>query len=48
MKFGSVTNPGEIDFTLPADHPDTSTVLGIRVPKLSAPMWDALNGTGRI
>lgn len=28
MKFGSVTNPGEIDFTLPADHPDTLTVLG--------------------
>ena len=27
MKFGSVTNPEEIDFTLPQDHPDTSTVL---------------------
>src|SRR5690606_12296642 len=27
MKFGSVENPGEIDFSLPADHPDTARVL---------------------
>ena len=27
MKFGSVENPGEIDFTLPQDHPDTTKVL---------------------
>lgn len=27
MKFGSVDNPGEVDFTLPADHPDTVRVL---------------------
>jgi uncharacterized protein YecE (DUF72 family) len=27
MKFGNVDNPGEIDFTLPADHPDTAKVL---------------------
>lgn len=27
MKFGSVSNPEEIDFTLPADHPDTFKVL---------------------
>ncbi|WP_353777576.1 DUF72 domain-containing protein [Winogradskyella sp. 3972H.M.0a.05] len=27
MKFGSVDNPEEIDFTLPADHPDTKRVL---------------------
>src|SRR3546814_21153037 len=27
MKFGSVDNPGEIDFTLPGDHPDTTRVL---------------------
>lgn len=27
MKFGSVNNPGEIDFSLPEDHPDTSKVL---------------------
>ena len=27
MKFGQVDNPGKIDFTIPADHPDTATVL---------------------
>lgn len=27
MKFGQVENPEEIDFTLPADHPDTARVL---------------------
>lgn len=27
MKFGQVDNPAAIDFTLPADHPDTSQVL---------------------
>lgn len=27
MKFGSVENPQEIDFTLPADHKDTAAVL---------------------
>ena len=27
MKFGSVNNPDEIDFSLPADHPDTSRLL---------------------
>lgn len=27
MKFGSVNNPEEIDFTLPPDHPDTLKIL---------------------
>lgn len=27
MKFGQVDNPGEVDFTLPPDHPDTARVL---------------------
>jgi len=27
MKFGKVDNPGEIDFTLPKDHPDTLNVF---------------------
>ncbi|XLS27470.1 DUF72 domain-containing protein [Flavobacteriaceae bacterium M23B6Z8] len=27
MKFGTVDNPEQIDFTLPEDHPDTSVVL---------------------
>jgi uncharacterized protein YecE (DUF72 family) len=27
MKFGQVDNPEEIDFTIPADHPDTKHVL---------------------
>lgn len=27
MKFGSVDNPGEIDFTLPSDHTDTFSIL---------------------
>ena len=27
MKFGQVSNPEEIDFTIPDDHPDTKSVL---------------------
>ncbi|GAL77716.1 uncharacterized conserved protein [Algibacter lectus] len=27
MKFGSVTNPDTIDFTLPQDHIDTKRIL---------------------
>lgn len=27
MKFGQIENPGEVDFTLPQDHPDTRTNL---------------------
>jgi uncharacterized protein YecE (DUF72 family) len=27
MKFGQVTNPEEVDFTIPKDHPDTKKVL---------------------
>lgn len=27
MKFGSVEDPSKVDFTLPADHPDTAVVL---------------------
>ncbi|MGJ7031557.1 DUF72 domain-containing protein [Niabella hirudinis] len=27
MKFGQVSNPGSIDFTLPDDHPDTTRIL---------------------
>ena len=27
MKFGQVENPDEIDFSIPADHPDTARVL---------------------
>lgn len=27
MKFGSVANPGDMDFSLPKDHPDTSKTL---------------------
>ena len=27
MKFGSVENPEEVDFTLPADHPSTQSAL---------------------
>ena len=27
MKFGQVENPDEVDFTIPADHPDTTRVL---------------------
>ncbi|REA62340.1 DUF72 domain-containing protein [Dyadobacter luteus] len=30
MKFGKVDNPEDIDFTLPADHADTSKVLGTK------------------
>ena len=29
MKFGSVTNPEDIDFTLPEDHKDTKRVLNL-------------------
>jgi uncharacterized protein YecE (DUF72 family) len=29
MKFGSVNNPQDIDFTLPKDHPDTKRVLNL-------------------
>lgn len=32
MKFGQVDNPEEIDFTIPADHPDTKRVLGKSKP----------------
>lgn len=34
MKFGQVDNPGEIDFSLPADHPDTARVLNAQKNKL--------------
>jgi uncharacterized protein YecE (DUF72 family) len=27
MKFGQVDNPASVDFTIPADHPDTANVL---------------------
>jgi len=27
MKFGQVENPGEVDFTIPPDHPDTKRML---------------------
>ncbi|HET8839182.1 MAG TPA: DUF72 domain-containing protein, partial [Flavobacteriaceae bacterium] len=33
MKFGKVENPGEIDFTLPADHPQTKKVLSQFAPR---------------
>jgi len=33
MKFGSVTNPEIIDFTLPPDHTDTARVLGDKKQK---------------
>ena len=33
MKFGSVDNPSEIDFTLPTDHPDTLKVLQRKASK---------------
>lgn len=36
MKFGSVANPEEIDFSLPEDHPDTARVL--KAFKLDQPM----------
>lgn len=32
MKFGKVDNPGEIDFTLPKDHPDTLRVFQNEAP----------------
>ncbi|MBO9594545.1 MAG: DUF72 domain-containing protein [Niabella sp.] len=28
MKFGQVSNPGAVDFTLPKDHPEAASVLG--------------------
>lgn len=34
MKFGSVSNPEEIDLTLPPDHPDTLKILSNRNGKL--------------
>jgi len=38
MQFGKVTNPGDIDFTLPPDHPGTKKLLSkfdkIEVPNL--------------
>ncbi|REE25838.1 uncharacterized protein YecE (DUF72 family) [Winogradskyella pacifica] len=33
MKFGSVDNPGDIDFTLPADHSETLKVLQKKPPE---------------
>ena len=33
MKFGQVPNPEEIDFTIPADHADTTRVLEKSMPK---------------
>lgn len=33
MKFGKVDNPGEVDFSLPADHPDTERVLSAHKSK---------------
>lgn len=33
MKFGKVSNPEEIDFTLPKDHPDTKRVLHLHTGK---------------
>lgn len=30
MKFGNTDNPGDIDFTLPADHPDTQKLLAAK------------------
>jgi uncharacterized protein YecE (DUF72 family) len=33
MKFGQVENPGEIDFTIPPDHPETAKVLKARTSK---------------
>lgn len=39
MKFGSVDNPGQIEFSLPKDHPDTGRILdqkgGSETPALS-------------
>ncbi len=37
MKFGKVDNPEEIDFTLPADHPETSRVLKEKGAKSAKP-----------
>jgi uncharacterized protein YecE (DUF72 family) len=33
MEFGQVDNPSEIDFTIPADHPDTAQMLKAQTPK---------------
>lgn len=33
MKFGHVDNPGEIDLTIPPDHPDTAKVLKAQLSK---------------
>ncbi|MBO6524680.1 MAG: DUF72 domain-containing protein [Balneolaceae bacterium] len=33
MKFGSVANPENIDFTLPSDHPDTLKILNLGNPE---------------
>lgn len=32
MKFGSAADPSEVDFTLPATHPDTLALLGTHKP----------------
>jgi len=33
MKFGQVDNPGEIDFTIPPDHPNTAKILKVESSK---------------
>jgi uncharacterized protein YecE (DUF72 family) len=33
MKFGQVENPGQVDFTIPPDHPDTAKLLKARASK---------------
>jgi uncharacterized protein YecE (DUF72 family) len=33
MNFGKVSNPGDIDFTLPKDHPETKSILSRTKPK---------------
>lgn len=33
MKFGKVDDPAEVDFTIPADHPDTARILSKRKGK---------------
>jgi uncharacterized protein YecE (DUF72 family) len=33
MLFGQVDNPGKIDFTIPADHPDTAKMLKVQSSK---------------
>jgi uncharacterized protein YecE (DUF72 family) len=39
MKFGKVENPGEIDFTLPKDHPDTLKVFQKENPVENPPIY---------